>query len=968
MHPTGATLGATTVHTLTIIDNDVQFDLSQAAYVVSESGTNAVITVTRFGDTNATASVLFSTSDLFPNAGAAEAGRDYTPVAKTLNFAPGQVSTNVLVPIIHNNLPTGSLVVNLALSGETMSDVSNPNGTVSVGQRLATLTILDVDVGFSFSSPTFTVGENAGPATVTITRGGDTSQPVSVTFSTSNGSARAGVDYVARNNVTVAFAANVTQRPVNITIINNNLADGDRTVNLNLSGGTDPLGGVVVLGPSAVLTILDDDVGFGFTAANYNVNEGAGTALITVSRFGNTNVSATVNFATSDGTATVANGKYGATNGTLSFGPGVLSQSFTVRIIDETLVEGDKFLNLALSGGTNPNPGGAVAYGQKTATLTIQDNDMAFSFSAANYSVSEGGGLATITILRTGDTNTQASVTFMTSDGTAVSGVKYLGQTNTLTFFPNDVSQTVSIPIIEELFAEGNETVLLSLSSPATTDPSGVAILGAIPTATLTIIEDDFVTIVADSYVLTAESFSPPNNGIDPNETVTVAFALRNDGNVPTQNLTAQLLSTGGVNSPNPATAVSYGALLAGGPPKTNSFTFKASAGQVLNAKFQLQDGTTNLGTVTFSIPVGSPVAFTNRNRLNVPGTITVPDMGPASLYPSPIVVSNLNGVVNKVVVTLNQVTHSWPADIDVLLVSPTGQKVLIMANAGAGFGITNVMLTLDDAAAAPLPDNGQILSGGYQPTNYPPSIVFPAPAPAGPYATALAAFNGFNPNGTWLLYVFDDTTGNDGFIRTGWTLKVYTVIPTIDLAVTLTNAPNPVVLGNPVTYTTTVTNKGPFTATGVMLTNTLPAGAAFIAASSQQGICTFAGSQVVCNIGSMTNGASVTVTIIARPTLPGVNLGSAIVAGNEIEVNPADNSVGTTTQVNGAALSSVPTKGMFSFSLVGENGKTFVIEASSDLTVWTPISTNTVVNGTLLFTDKDTLIYPRRFYRTIEQ
>ena len=88
--------------------------------------------------------------------------------------------------------------------------------------------------------------------------------------------------------------------------------------------------------------------------------------------------------------------------------------------------------------------------------------------------------------------------------------------------------------------------------------------------------------------------------------------------------------------------------------------------------------------------------------------------------------------------------------DVDILLVSPTGQKVMLMSDVGGGFGLNNVTLTLSDRAAAALPATGQIVSGTYLPTDVQPGDVFPAPAPAGPYATALSAFNGQSPNGAW--------------------------------------------------------------------------------------------------------------------------------------------------------------------------------------------------------------------------
>jgi hypothetical protein len=51
----------------------------------------------------------------------------------------------------------------------------------------------------------------------------------------------------------------------------------------------------------------------------------------------------------------------------------------------------------------------------------------------------------------------------------------------------------------------------------------------------------------------------------------------------------------------------------------------------------------------------------------------------------------------------------------------------------------------------------------------------FPAPAPAGPYAAALSAFNGTDANGAWSLYVFDDGPGDVGSFAGGWSLTIST-------------------------------------------------------------------------------------------------------------------------------------------------------------------------------------------------
>jgi subtilisin-like proprotein convertase family protein len=154
---------------------------------------------------------------------------------------------------------------------------------------------------------------------------------------------------------------------------------------------------------------------------------------------------------------------------------------------------------------------------------------------------------------------------------------------------------------------------------------------------------------------------------------------------------------------------------------------------------------------------------------------IGIPSIGAALVYPSTVTVAGLAGTVNKLSVTLNSLSHTWPKDVGALLVGPAGQKVVLMANVGAGNKIANVTLTLDDAATASLPLNATLTSGTYKPTNAGTGKVYPAPAPAGPYASALAAFNGTNPNGTWFLYIVDDSAGDSGTLAGGWTLNLTT-------------------------------------------------------------------------------------------------------------------------------------------------------------------------------------------------
>ncbi|MDM5193526.1 hypothetical protein QUG02_11115 [Bacillus hominis] len=164
-------------------------------------------------------------------------------------------------------------------------------------------------------------------------------------------------------------------------------------------------------------------------------------------------------------------------------------------------------------------------------------------------------------------------------------------------------------------------------------------------------------------------------------------------------------------------------------------------------------------------------VQFTNPTAIIINGDT----QGPAVPYPSDIVVAGVPGTIIKVTATLHSMSHTFPADLDILLVGPLGQNVMLMSDAGGGNNIVNVTLTFDDDAATQVPT--PIVSGMYQPTNLGGGDVLPAPAPAPPYGSALNVFNGTKPNGTWRLFVFDDAGADSGTIAGGWSLTIATVV-----------------------------------------------------------------------------------------------------------------------------------------------------------------------------------------------
>jgi uncharacterized repeat protein (TIGR01451 family) len=253
---------------------------------------------------------------------------------------------------------------------------------------------------------------------------------------------------------------------------------------------------------------------------------------------------------------------------------------------------------------------------------------------------------------------------------------------------------------------------------------------------------------------------------------------------------------------------------------------------------------------------------------------------GPATPYPSSVTLSGYTTAVYKVTATLSNLSHTYPDDLDILLVGPGGQNAMLMSDAGINFNLSNVTLTFDDDAPDTVPNSDQIVDGTFHPTNYPPAEIMPLPAPPPPYVSALSVFKGTDPNGTWSLFVFDDTSEDGGSIGDGWSLTVTTMDTISDLAVTQRETPNPSAVGTNLTFTLTVTNFGPAGASAVKLTDPLPAGLNLLSLTNSSGVCGNSNGVATCAWDSLAKGAGAVITFVVQPVLGGQFTNSATVVG----------------------------------------------------------------------------------------
>jgi subtilisin-like proprotein convertase family protein len=250
-------------------------------------------------------------------------------------------------------------------------------------------------------------------------------------------------------------------------------------------------------------------------------------------------------------------------------------------------------------------------------------------------------------------------------------------------------------------------------------------------------------------------------------------FALRNAGTGDSGEVVATLLPSEAIVPLSGAQ--SYGALTVGGPSAVRPFTFLVNGlcGSRVEARLRVEDSIKPPVEVTNTFLLGETTYFTN--AFGNSASISIPDRNAAFPYPSPILVSGLPDRIAKIIVTITNLIHTSPEDLDILLVGPGGQTALLMSDAGSSNDVANLTLQFDDEAVDLLPESGPLVSGTYRPTNFGVDDSFSPPAPAAPFGSTLSVFNDQTPNGTWGLYVFDDTSQNSGRIAVGWRLTLIT-------------------------------------------------------------------------------------------------------------------------------------------------------------------------------------------------
>ena len=459
----GVALDMGAVETVPPVPGTLQFDPASAT--VNETDGTVTLTVTRTDGDDGEVGVSFASAD-----GSATTGLDFTAVTDTLTWADGDSAAKTIdVPILDDAEVEVDETFDVTLSA--------PTGNATLGSAItATVTIVSEDLPpdpvpgtLQFDPTSATVNETAGTVTLTVTRVGGDDGEVGVSFATAEGTASGGADFTTGAGTLTWTDGDSAAKTIDVPILDDDEVETDETFDVALSAPT----GDATLGSAdtATVTIVSDDLPpdpvpgvLGFDPIGYVVDEGAGSATLTVTRTGGSDGAVSVDFSSIDAGAT-AGSDYSAVDGTLSWEDGdTAPKTLSVPIIDDSEDEEDEDLNVTLS-----NPTGDATLGSDGASVTIGDNDEApppgiVQFDNADddgvlrLRIREDGsiappakGLLTLRVVRMAGSEGPASVAFTTVDGTATAPSDFVAQSGELNWADGeDGDKTIVLDIVED--------------------------------------------------------------------------------------------------------------------------------------------------------------------------------------------------------------------------------------------------------------------------------------------------------------------------------------------------------------------------------------------------------------------------------------------------------------------------------------------------------------------------------------
>ena len=302
------------------------------------------------------------------------------------------------------------------------------------------------------------ISENGGSVILQLCINEAAAQDVSVTVKTSNGTATAGEDFVGIPETVYIIPAGQTCVPVTVTILNDDIYEGDEMFHVVLSN---PSANVVITKETAIVTIDDDESIPAISIADLTVNESVGTVGIAVSLSGKMAVPVTFKVNTADGTA-ISGADYTAViNHSVTMPAGATNVNVVISILDDNISEPNETFSVVIS---EVSAGVSIAKGNGRGT--IADDEPLPGVSAGDIVVSENAGVINVQVTLSGVSGQAVTFTVNSAEGTALAGIDFDAVVAQHFTVPSgQTSVNIPVHIIDDAVAEPVKTFELILTN-----------------------------------------------------------------------------------------------------------------------------------------------------------------------------------------------------------------------------------------------------------------------------------------------------------------------------------------------------------------------------------------------------------------------------------------------------------------------------------------------------------------------
>ena len=446
-------IGTNASATMLITNDDSDPTLNIAATTaVSEDNTTANVVVSLSAPSGKVVSFNYDMVD-----GTAVDGQDYTAASGTLQIPAGDNSTLIPVTLLTDNLDEATENFQINITSRTNALQGTLAGTVNISDSASTpppvVSIADASVN-----------EGAGSVALTVAVTPVSGQDINVDYGTINGTALAVGDYVADND-TLTILAGQSSGTITISLPSDNIYEGDEDFELALSNAVNAT--LSVTDNSSTITITEDDALPILSVSAPNTAEDNGSMVLTVdisqeSAFA-TNFTLTTS-TSSINPANAGNDYTSFTNAPYSIVAGQTSTTINVPIVDDSISEPDlETFTVTVANSDNNSGTGANS---STIVGIVDNDDDPFINIATTTAGSEDNATVNVTISLSATSEKVTSVTFSSSDGTAIAGDDYTATNGSVSIAAGDNSTSIPITILTDSLDEATEQLSVTLTNP----------------------------------------------------------------------------------------------------------------------------------------------------------------------------------------------------------------------------------------------------------------------------------------------------------------------------------------------------------------------------------------------------------------------------------------------------------------------------------------------------------------------